>query len=247
MSENPQSEQPGAGIFVTTRWSMIAGAQERDTAESEAALEKMCTLYWRPVYVFVRRSSPDEHVAKDLTQGFFERFLQKEYFRDADKNRGRFRSFLLTCVKHYLSNERDKQRAQRRGGGAVPLSIDQLVLESGVEPESDSNLNPDRSYERQWAHTLLATVKSKLREEFTKADRLEVFDVLQVYLSGGKGEAPYLAVGQQLDMSVAAVKKNVERMRRQFGQILRDEIGETVLHPSEIEDELRFLREALKN
>lgn len=133
------------------------------------------------------------------------------------------------------------------GGGAVPLSIDQLIQESGVEPESDSNLNPDRNYERQWAHTLLATVKSKLRQEFTKAGRLEVFDALQVYLSGGKGEAPYLEVAQQLKMSVAAVKKNVERMRRQFGQILRDEIGETVLHPSEIEDELRFLREALKN
>jgi len=160
MSENPQSEQAAAGVFVTTRWSMIAGAQERDTAESEAALEKMCTLYWRPVYVFVRRSSPDEHVAKDLTQGFFERFLQKEYFRDADQNRGRFRSFLLTCVKHYLSNEWDKQRAQRRGGGEVPLSIDQLIQESGVEPESDSNLNPDRNYERQWAHTLLARVDS---------------------------------------------------------------------------------------
>jgi DNA-directed RNA polymerase specialized sigma24 family protein len=109
--------------------------------------------------VFVRRSSPDEPVAKDLTQGFFERFLQKEYFCDAYQNRGRFRSFLLTCVKHYLSNEWDKQRAQRRGGGAVLLSIDQLVEESGVEPESDSNLNPDRSYERQWVHTLTSDGK----------------------------------------------------------------------------------------
>jgi len=147
------------GIFATTHWSVIAGAQQRGTAEAEAALEKLCMTYWHPVFAFVRRSSPDEHVAKDLTQGFFERFLEKEYFRDADRLRGRFRSFLLTCVKHFMANQRDRERAQRRGGGAIPLSIDQLIEEAGVELESNPALAPDRCYERQWAHSVLATVR----------------------------------------------------------------------------------------
>lgn len=237
----------GPGVFATTHWSVIAGAQQRGTADAEVALETLCRTYWRPVFAFVRHSSPDDHVAKDLTQGFFERFLEKEYFRDADQVRGRFRSFLLTCVKHFLANERDRQRTQRRGGGAIPVSIDQWTQESGVELESNPALTPDRSYERQWAHAVLDQVRSKLRTEFAGSGRKEVFDALHVYLSGDRDEAPYHLVAKQMRMSVDAVKKNVERMRRRFGQLLREEIAETVLHASEIEDELRFLRAALQS
>jgi len=222
-------------------------AQGPGTAEAEAALEKLCATYWRPVFTFICRSSPNGDVAKDLTQGFFERFLEKHYFLDADPTRGRFRSFLLACVKHFVANQRDKQRAQRRGGGAIPLSIDQLLAESGTELESNPALTPDRSYERQWAHSMLANVKSKLREEYAVSERSEVFEALHVYLAGNREEAPYQEVGEQLQMRVATVKKNVERMRRRFGEILREEIAQTVLHPSEIEDELRFLRAALQD
>ncbi len=210
-------------------------------------METLCRTYWRPVFVFVRRSSPDDHAAKDLTQGFFERFLQKEHFRDADPLRGRFRSFLLACVKNFLANERDKRHTQRRGGGQIPLSIDQLIQESSVEPESNPAVTPDRCYERQWAHSVLDTVRSKLRSEFAESGRMEVFESLQVYLSGNRDEDPYRMVADRLQMSEDGVKKNVERMRRRFGQLLRTEIAETVLHPSEIEDELRFLRAALRS
>ena len=247
MSVNLESDQIAPAFFATTHWSVIVGAQKGRTAEAEAALEKLCTTYWRPVFAFVRHSSPDEDVAKDLTQGFFERFLEKEYFRDADQLRGRFRSFLLTCVKHFLSNERDKQRTRRRGGGAMPLSIDQLIQESGVELESNPALTPDRSYERQWAHSVLENVRSKLRSEFVESGRTDVFDALHVYLAGERDEAPYNLVAEQMRMSVDAVKKNVERMRRRFGHLLREEIAQTVQHPSEIEDELRFLRGALQS
>lgn len=178
---NPEDAQPQPGGFATTHWSVIAGAQQRGTAEAEAALAKLCATYWRPVFAFVRHSSPEEHVAKDLTQGFFERFLEREYFRDADHLRGRFRSFLLACVKNFLANERDKQRAQRRGGGASPLSIDQWLQESGTELESNPALTPDRSYERQWAHSVLENVRSKLRSEFVESGRTDVFDALHVY------------------------------------------------------------------
>jgi DNA-directed RNA polymerase specialized sigma24 family protein len=244
---NPEDAQPPPGVFATTHWSVIVGAQQRGTAEAEAALEKLCTTYWRPVFAFVRHSSADEHEAKDLTQGFFERFLEKEYFRDADQLRGRFRSFLLACVKNFLANERDKERTQRRGGGAVLLSIDQLIEESGAELEANPALTPDRSYERQWAHSVLENVRSKLRLEFVESGRTDVFDALHVYLAGERDEAPYHLVAEQMLMSVDAVKKKVERMRRRFGQLLREEIAQTVQHPSEIEDELRFLRGTLQS
>lgn len=247
MSVNLESAPIGPGVFATTHWSVIVGAQQRGTAEAEAALEKLCRTYWRPVFAFVRRSSPDEHVAKDLTQGFFERFLEKEYYRDADQLRGRFRSFLLACVKNFLANERDKQQTQRRGGGAIPLSIDHWIQESGAEPESNPALTPDRSYERQWAHSVLDNVKSRLRSEFAELGRADAFDAFHVYLSGERDEAPYHLVAEQMRMSVDAVKKNVERMRRRFGQLLREEIAQTVQHPSEIDDELRFLRGALQS
>lgn len=247
MSVNLESAQIKPAFFATTHWSVIVGAQQRGTAEAEAALEKLCRIYWRPVFVFVRRSSPNEHVAQDLTQGFFERFLEKEYFRGADPLRGRFRSFLLACVKNFLANERDKQRTQRRGGSASSVSIDQWLQESGAELASNPALTPDRSYERQWAHSVLENVRSKLRLEFVVSGRTGVFDALHVYLAGERDEAPYHLVAEQMRMSVDAVKKNVERMRRRFGHLLREEIAQTVQHPSEIEAELRFLRGALQS
>ena len=247
MSVNLESDQIAPAFFATTHWSVIVGAQKGRTAEAEAALEKLCRTYWRPVFAFVRHSSPNEQVAQDLTQGFFERFLEKEYFRDADQLRGRFRSFLLACVKNFLANERDKQRTQRRGGSAMSVSIDQWLQESGAELPSNPALTPDRSYERQWAHSVLENVRSKLRLEFVESGRTDVFDALHVYLAGERDEAPYNLVAEQTRMSVDAVKKNVERMRRRFGQLLREEIAQTVQHPSEIEDELRFLRGALQS
>ena len=129
----------------------------------------------------------------------------------------------------------------------MPLSIDQLIQESGVELESNPALTPDRSYERQWAHSVLENVRSKLRSEFVESRRTDVFDALHVYLAGERDEAPYNLVAEQMRMSVDAVKKNVERMRRRFGHLLREEIAQTVQHPSEIEDELRFLRGALQS
>lgn len=247
MTPKSKAESASPDIFATTHWSLIAGAQERGTAESEAALEKLCGIYWRPVYAFVRRSSPDEHVAKDLTQGFFAKFLEKEYFREADQLRGRFRSFMLACVKHFMANQFERQRAQRRGGGTTLLSLDQLIEETGAEPESDRSLTPDRCYDRQWAQALLDNAKFKLQLEFEESGKSDVYSALKVYLSGDRDEAPYLVVAESLGLSVAAVKKQVERMRRRYGELLREAIAETVLHASEIDDELKALRAALQN
>lgn len=248
MTATPEPESVSPSLFATTHWSVIAGTQQqRDTVEAQAALEQLCSTYWGPVYAFVRRSSPNEHAAKDLTQGFFERFLEKEYFREANPLRGRFRSFLLACVKHFLANQRDRERTQRRGGGVIHLSMDQIIAEAGAEPESNPAMTPDRCYERQWAHSVLENVRSKLQREFEESGKSALFDTLNVYLSGDRDEAPYLVVADRLGTSVAAVKKHVERMRRRYGQLLREEIAQTVLHASEVEDELRFLRAALQS
>lgn len=242
-----ETHQSPVGIFATTHWSVIIGAQQERSADTDVALEKLCSTYWRPVFIFVRRSTPDEHTAKDLTQAFFERFLEKDYIRNADQVRGRFRTFLLTCVKHFLSNQRDKEQAQRRGGGTSHLSFDLLIEDCCTEPESNPALTPDRSYERQWAHSVLDNVRSRLHSEYEQSSRTEVFDALKIYLSGDRGQTPYQEAAAGLSMSMDAVKKNVERMRHRFGKLLREEIAETVQHASEVEDELKFLRSALQN
>lgn len=247
MSLNLKPGRMTLGVFATTHWSVITAAQRGGTVEAKAALETLCATYWRPVFAFVRRSSPNDHVAKDLTQGFFERFLEKSDFHDADPLRGRFRSFLLACVKHFLANEWNKQKTQRRGGGVISLSIDRWIEEFGTEPESNPALSPDRAYERQWALSILDNVRSRLRSEFESSGRSELFEALQGYLSGERNQAPYSVVAEQLHISVDSVKKNVERMRRRFGKLLREEISQTVSHASEIEDELRFLRTALQS
>jgi RNA polymerase sigma-70 factor (ECF subfamily) len=243
---NPEAASSGPGVFSTTHWSVVVCAQQPDSAEADAALNQLCITYWRPVFAFIRRSCGDEETAKDLTQGFFATFLQKQYFRSASRARGRFRSFLLACVKNYLANEWDKQHTQRRGGGVVIVRIDQLVQETGGELESTSALPPDRAYERQWAYSVLGNVRTKLRLEFEHSGRTEVFDALHRYLSGDRDEAPYTAAAARLHMSVDAVKKNVERLRRRFAELLKEEIAQTVLHPSEIDDEIRFLRATLQ-
>ena len=244
---NPESTSVAPGVFATTHWSVVVGTQERDSDVAHSALGNLCETYWRPVYAFVRRTTPDEHSAKDLTQGFFESFLGNENYRSADQQRGRFRNFLLTCVKNYLSNERNKQNTQRRGGGTTTLSIERLIEDGAPGLESNSSLSPDRNYERQWAHSVLKNARVKLQDEFKDSGKTEIYDVLHVYLAGRHEGIPYQAAAEQLEISVDAVKKSVERMRRRFGQLLREEIAQTVLDPSEIKDELQFLKSALQN
>jgi len=240
-SEAPPSSQ----WFATTHWSVVLAARQPNSPQAHDALATLCQTYWYALYAFIRRSGHDEATAKDLTQAFFERFLEKNFLKDVVRDKGRFRSFLLACVKHFLANERDREQAARRGGGFQIVPLDRQTIEANERQDGTRALSPETIYERRWALSLLEVVRRNLETEYLTAGRRTVYDALQAYLSSERGQAPYAEVASRLEMSVDAVKKAVERLRRRYGELLREEIAHTVTHPGEIDDEIRYLRTIL--
>jgi RNA polymerase sigma-70 factor (ECF subfamily) len=233
----------GARRFVTTHWSVVLAAGGGDTVNARIALEHLCRAYWRPLYAYARRRGYGFADAEDLTQGFLARLLEREALAVADPRRGRFRSFLIAALNHYVSDEWDKARAQKRGGRLefVDCQSEEARLARAVV-EADT---PERLYERRWAVALLEQVYQRLEAEFQRQGRGPQFAVLRVALAGGRGAVPYAALGQQLGMTEAAVKMAVVRLRRRYRDLLRETIAETVSRPEEIEDELCYLRRVL--
>ncbi len=211
------------------------------TAASREALASLCEAYWYPLYAYVRRwgFGPDE--AQDLTQEFFTRLLEKHYLRDADPSRGRFRSFLLASLKHFLSNERDKAAAVKRGGRVNIIALEIETAEGMYQLEPPDADTPEKVFERRWALTLLERTLRRLREEFAAGGRQEMFSRLEGYLTGERETLPYAQLAQELGMSEGAVKVAVHRLRKRFGALLRDEIGETVSDSAQVDDEVREL------
>ena len=207
-------------------------------------MEKLCAIYWYPLYAFVRRRGHSAHDAQDLTQGFFARLLEKKDLASVDRARGRFRSFLLAALEHFLINEWHRARTQKRGGAALLFSFDALDAESRLrhEPATDS---PEQIYDRRWAMTLLDQVMARLRTEMAGAGKLAHFEALKFCLTGER--TAYAEVGARLAMSEGAVKVAVHRLRERYRALLRAEIAETVATPEEIEDELRALLAALSS
>lgn len=207
-------------------------------------MEKLCAIYWYPLYAFVRRRGHSAHDAQDLTQGFFARLLEKKDLASVDRARGRFRSFLLAALEHFLINEWHRARTQKRGGATVLFSFDALDAESRLrhEPATDS---PEQIYDRRWAMTLLDQVMARLRTEMAGAGKLAHFEALKFCLTGER--TAYAEVGARLAMSEGAVKVAVHRLRERYRALLRAEIAETVATPEEIEDELRALLAALSS
>jgi len=234
----------GAGHFQTTSWSLVLAAARQPTESAETALAKLCQLYWYPIYAFVRRRGHSQDDARDLTQEFFSRLLEKNYLKDADPARGRFRSFLLGAVRNFLANEWNRGQAQKRGGGVLTIALDPETAEGRYAAEPASQGTPESLYERQWALTLLDQVMTGLREEYTRDGRLEHFEKLAPYLTGGD-EPPYAAIANQWKGSAGAVKAAVHRLRKRYRQLLRQKIAETVLTPEDVDDEIRFLLSAL--
>ncbi len=238
---------PGASTsrFHTTSWTLVvAAADGQSTTHSRLALESLCQTYWRPVYSFIRRSSGDKDQAQDLTQGFFALMLEKKYLQDADRARGKFRSFLLTAVKHFLANEFDRAHALKRGGGKIPISIDPADAEGSYAAEAAEQDTPESLFERRWALSILEQVMAKLRAEFAGAGKSDHFDQLAGFLSGS-AETPYEALAVEMGISPGALRVAVHRMRRRYRDLLRAEIGETVSKPGEIDEEIRFLLSTL--
>jgi len=229
------------GAFNTTHWSVVLMAGQEGSAEAASALEKLCRTYWYPLYAFARRQGNGPEDGQDLTQQFFAGFLEKKYFGLADRERGRFRSFLLASFKHFLTNEYNRHRTAKRGGHYTFVSWDEAQAEAlyGKEP-TDSN-SPDTLFERAWALTLLEKVMKDLQQECARAGKGRLFDALQVLLSGEKSEATYKGIGESLQMSEPAIKMAVLRLRQRYGDMLRNEVAHTMAGPDRIEDELRHL------
>jgi len=226
--------------FATTHWSVVLVAGQEALPQAAEALENLCRTYWYPLYAFVRRRGYSPEDAEDLTQGFLASLLSTHALGNVHPAKGRFRSFLLASLNHFLANEWDKASTLKRGGGQPAISLDTAEPRYRAEPSED--VSPDRIFERQWAVTLLAQVAARFREDYESAGKGPLFNALQVYLSGEKGLAPYRETADQLGLSLDAIKKAVERLRRRYGELLREEIAHTVSDPAEVDEEIRYLR-----
>jgi RNA polymerase sigma factor (sigma-70 family) len=245
--EPSSSTPPSAGVFATTRWTVVMAAGGTDSPRACAALETLCTNYWYPLYAYVRRQGHGPHDAQDLTQAFFARLLEKNYLSDVQREKGRFRSFLLASLKHFLANEWDRERALKRGGGRKLIALDDDSAESRYRLEPKDDLSADKIYERRWALTLLDKVLSTLRAEYEQGGKTEAFEILKPYLSAGRTSVSYAHAAEKLGMNEGAVKVAVHRLRKRYRELLRAEIAQTVSTASEIEAEIRDLFAALSS
>lgn len=249
MSANDDNLAPtgaGGSRFATTHWSVVLAAGGERSPEAHQALATLCETYWYPLYAYVRRRGYAAEDAQDLTQAFFAALLEKVYLRAADRERGRFRSFLLTALKRFLSKEWDRAHAQKRGGTHGPISLDVQSGETRYSLEPSHDWTPERIYERRWALTLLDQVMARLRQRYVADGKEQLFDLLKAFLTGESGAPPYSQAAAELAMTEGAVKVAVHRLRRRYRELLRSEIAQTVAHPGEVDDELRFLRAAVR-
>jgi RNA polymerase sigma factor (sigma-70 family) len=230
-----------SGVFVTTRWSVVLTAGDSDSAEAGDALATLCQSYWYPLYAYVRRRGNSAEDAQDLTQEFFARLLKRNWIANADQSKGRFRSFLLGAMNHFLADEWDKARAQKRGGGTAPLPLEFDTAETRFSREPADNSTPEQNFERRWALTLLERVLDRLREEHEREGRLELFTKLNPCLIGERTAQPYAELATQLGVREGTVKAAVHRLRLRYRNLLRAEIANTVAEASEVDDELRHL------
>lgn len=230
--------------FPTTSWSLIATAGD-DSSRSAEALSELCTTYWMPVYAFIRRKRYSPEESEDLSQAFFARMLEHGTLLEARRERGRFRSFLLASVTHFLANEWDRSQTRKRGGEYTTLSFDFQSGEETYHREPYHELTPEALFAQQWATALLARVLGGLGDEYSKKGRSAQFEALKAFLTGDQDRGEYRQVGEQLGMSDAAVRTAVHRLRHRYGELLRQEIGATVVHSEEVDDEIRFLLAAL--
>jgi len=235
----------GQSWFTTTHWSVVLAAGQETSPQAAAALEQLCRRYWYPLYVYVRRQGCPPPEAEDLTQAFFTRVLEKNYLGQVQREKGKFRSFLLAALKHFMSDERDKERAAKRGGGQTFISLDAQSPEERYRLEPVNELDAEKIYQRRWALTVLEQAREGLREEYTRIGKAQLYDRLRIF-EGEDPEAPtYAELGAQLGMTESALKSAAHRLRQRYHQLVREEIAQTVSSPAEIDEEIRYLISAI--
>lgn len=235
---NGPDELPNPMQFSTTQWSLVLAAGRRGTVESNSALERLCKSYWPPLYAYVHRCVSNLQEAQDLTQAFFERMLEREYLKDADPLRGRFRSFLLTAFKHFLSKEWEKAKAEKRGGAVHRISLD---FDSHSSPLPNDSQTPEKIFEREWAVTLLARVMHRLQRDMERSGKGRQFELLKHFLNGDGADFTFADVAAELGQSEAAARMAASRLRQRYRELLRDEIAQTLTSKDDIDDEIRSL------
>jgi RNA polymerase sigma-70 factor (ECF subfamily) len=228
------------GRFATTQWSLVLAAREAESAAGREALARLCGLYWAPVFAFVRHRGHSAEEAEDLTQGFFTRLIEKGVVGEADRSRGRFRSFLLAACRHYLSNERDRRTAKKRGGGTTPLSFDVEDAEARYGRHLAHGETPEAIYERQWSLTLLDRVLDDLREEYDSTGRGRHFERLKPFLTGDEDAGTYAEAARALGTTESAVKVAVHRLRSRYRETLRATVAATTASEDDVADEIAY-------
>jgi len=232
-----------AAQFATTHWSTIDAAGDSASPESRAALERLCRAYWYPLYAFVRRKGYSPEDAKDLTQAFFERFLEKRFLKDVARERGRFRSFLLAALTHFLADEWDKVRRFKRGGGFQFLSLDLAVCEERYGASLGNPDPPERHFDVLWAEAVMGRALDALAEEHQTAGKRTLFEALSQFLSRSADDGEYAAVGERLGLNTRAVTVAVSRLRDRYRALIRAEIAQTIENRSDVDAELHYLIE----
>jgi len=227
--------------FDTTQWSLVINARDASPSTSREALSRLCEAYWEPVYRFIRRSTRDGETARDLTQGFFVRVLEDGFLRNVSPEVGRFRSFLLGAVRHFMSDERDRERALKRGGGAFQISFDSVEAEERGRLEPSTDETPESAFERRWARNVLDRAMQRLATAQAADGKQAEFDAMRPHLSDADPATGYGELAARLGSTEGAVKVAVHRLRRRFGSCVRDEIAETVADSAEVEREIRYL------
>ncbi len=232
------------GQFASTQWSIVLAARDAEPARAREALSALCETYWRPLYLYARRCGQSPEDAQDLAQGFLAHLMEKESLRHVDPGLGRFRAFLLASLKHYMTNERRRSQAQKRGGAASTVSLEEMT---GAVAVADQSLTPEQQYERNWALALLGRATARLEAEFATAGKARIFETIKPYLTGDR-EMRYAEAAALLGISEVTVRVAVHRMRGRFRDLLQEEVARTLADPSDagaVEQELRFLLAAL--
>jgi RNA polymerase sigma factor (sigma-70 family) len=242
-SGNSEPSPAGPG-FVTTQWTLVLTAGKPQSPGASQALEELCRTYWYPLYAHVRRRGRDGESARDLTQGFFAEIITRNAFASANANRGRFRTFLLSALDNYLHHQHRDSMTLKRGGGLEFVSWDAQEAEERYAMEPEDRRSPDQEFDRRWALATLERVRNQLRAELSVAGKEQLFDLLRPYL-GGESGMPYAALAAQLRMTIVALKVTVHRLRRRYGELLREEVARTLANPADAEAELRHLIKAL--
>jgi RNA polymerase sigma factor (sigma-70 family) len=227
--------------FVTTHWSVVLEAGEPASPGAAQALEKLCRSYWFPLYTYVRRQGYGSHDAQDLTQGFFARLLRTNSLAAVSPEKGKFRTFLLAALRHFLSDERDRNRAEKRGGGQVIISIDEANAEERYQQMPTVDPDPEKCFDRHWALTVLEQANCRLREEYLASGRQEIFKALKVFLSREASPGDYDRIAAGLHMSPNTVGVAVHRLRQRYRECIRLELAQTVANARDLDQEMNYL------